>query len=535
MISRINLVNSMRTNRNDNIYKILAPIFVLSALACSCQVRTEQQKPNIIYIMSDDHASHAISAYGGIYKDVAPTPNIDRLAKEGALFTNAFVTNSICGPSRAAILTGKYSHLNGFYKNEGGDAFDGSQSTFPKWFKANGYTTAIIGKWHLWSEPTGFDYYKYHILQGEHGTYWDPVYNENGFEKHEKGYATNLTTEFTLDWLKNGRDKEKPFCLLYQFKAPHRPWRPDSIYLDLFENVEMPYPASFHDDYSGRELTAGKTMMMIENHLNRRDLKLTPPDSLSGKELATWERVGDLGEPVSPSDTLSGLALKQWKYQRYIKDYLACVRSVDDNIGRLLKYLDETGLAENTIIVYTGDQGFYLGDHGWYDKRFMYEQSLRMPLIIKYPGRIKPGTKVDAKVLNIDFAPTLAEMTGLANVPDVQGRSFASALDGTGDYQEREAIYYHYYEYPKWHNVQPHYGIRTDRYKLIHFYFDIDVWELYDLTNDPNEMNNLYGLPEHAGLIHELKGRLKELQKLYGDDVSLEEMRMVTEKGMTQY
>lgn len=511
----------------------LAGIVMMTML--SCQHPVETPRPNIVYIMSDDHAAHAISAYGGIYQELAPTPNIDRLAAEGALFTNTFCTNSICGPSRATILTGKYSHMNGFYKNEGGVPFDGSQETFPKLLQAAGYTTAMVGKWHLQSEPTGFDFYKYHILGGGQGSYWDPSYNENGQEVRESGYATNLTGDFALDWLANKRDKSKPFCLLYQFKAPHRPWNPDSVYLDLFEGMELPYPETFNDDYSGRELTAGNTMMTIENHMNRRDLKMTPPPGLSGREIHAWFRTGDQGEYLSPSDTLTGMDLKKWKYQKYIKDYLACVRSVDDNIGNLLAYLDENGLAENTIVIYTADQGFYLGDHGWYDKRFMYEESLRMPFVIRYPGNPEAGRKIEELTLNVDFGPTLLEMAGLDIPAGMQGESFGPLLRGEDAEQWRDAIYYHYYEYPKWHQVQPHYGIRTDRYKLMHFYFDIDVWELYDLQEDPNEMHNLYGMPEHTPLIASLKERLKQLQVDYGDDISLEEMREITRKGMTKY
>lgn len=501
----------------------------------SCKQPAEISPPNIIYIMSDDHAAHAISAYEGIYAELAPTPNIDRLASEGALFTNTFCTNSICGPSRASILSGKYSHQNGFYKNEGGDPFDGSQVTFPKLLKEAGYTTAVVGKWHLWSKPTGFDYYKYHIANGEQGSYWNPIYNDNGKEVQETGYATNFAGDFALDWLENKRDKDKPFCLLYQFKAPHRPWYPDSIYMDLFEGVEMPYPETFNDVYSGRELTAGKTMMTIENHLTRKDMKMTPPPGLTGQELHLWQRTGDKGEHVSPSDTLTGMDLKKWKYQKYIKDYLSCVRSVDDNIGRLLSYLDESGLAENTIVIYTADQGFYLGDHGWYDKRFMYEESLRMPFVIRYPKGIEAGQSIEQMTLNVDFAPTILDMAGVEVPGEMQGESFANLLGGDAPESWRDAVYYHYYEYPKWHNVQPHYGIRTARYKLMHFYFDVDVWELYDLEEDPNELNNLYPDPEQKALIISLKEQLKQLQVKYGDDISLEEMRDVTRKGMVNY
>jgi arylsulfatase A-like enzyme len=506
--------------------KKIVPAIILAGIATmtmlSCQNPGENPRPNIVYIMSDDHAAHAISAYGGIYEELAPTPNIDRLAAEGALFTNTFCTNSICGPSRATILTGKYSHMNGFYKNEGGVPFDGSQETFPKLLQAAGYTTAMVGKWHLQSEPTGFDYYKFHTLSGGQGSYWDPTYNENGTKVEESGYATNLAGDFALDWLETGRDKSKPFCLLYQFKAPHRAWNPDSIYLDLFDGMELPYPETFNDDYSGRELTAGNTMMTIEHHLNRRDLKMTPPEGLTGRELREWYGRGNQGEYLSPSDTLTGMDLKKWKYQKYIKDYLACVRSVDDNVGRLLDYLDENGLAENTIVIYTADQGFYLGDHGWYDKRFMYEESLRMPFVMRYPGNTKAGRKIEELTLNVDFGPTLLDMAGLDVPESMQGESFAPLLQGEGAEEWRDAIYYHYYEYPKWHHVQPHYGIRTDRYKLIHFYYDVDVWELYDLQEDPNEMQNLYMDPKKADLVANLKEQLKNLQIQNGDDISLE-------------
>lgn len=515
--------------------KILFLLGGLAFLVSSCQKALNQPKPNIVFVMADDLASQAISAYGGLFKDISPTPNIDRLATEGMLFTNAFCTNSICGPSRASILTGKYSHQNGFYKNEGGDPFDSTQVTFPKLLKTAGYTTAMIGKWHLWSQPTGFDYFKYHTDGGEQGVYWDPVFNENGSSVKEMGYATNLTGNFAIDWLENKRDKAKPFCLLFQFKAPHRPWQPDSIYQHLFDNIKMPYPETFNDDYSTRELTAGKTMMTVENHLNNQDLKLTPPEGLSESELRKWKREGDKGEYVSPSDSLRGSDLKNWKYQRYIKDYLACIKSVDDNVGRLLNYLEESGLSENTVVIFTSDQGFFLGEHGWYDKRFMYEESLRMPLIIRYPEKIGPGKKAEEMVLNIDFAPTILDLAGV-NIPnEMQGKSFEPILIGQIPTDWRTSVYYHYYEYPKWHNVQPHYGVRTDRYKLIHFYYNIDVWELYDLKDDPNEFVNQYRNPIYQEVVANLKNQMNVLQKEYGDTASIEEMCKVTDKGMILY
>lgn len=507
---------------------------LMFTLACTTTKKIDAP-PNIIYIMCDDLASQAISAYGGLYKDIAPTPNIDKLAKEGMLFTNVFCTNAICGPSRASILTGKYSHKNGFYKNEGGDPFDSTETTFPKLLKKAGYTTAMVGKWHLWSQPTGFDYFKYHLANGEQGVYWNPLYNENGKQKTETGYATNLNGDFAINWLDSIRDKSKPFCLLYQFKAPHRPWQPDSIYQHLFDNMEMPYPQTFNDDYSSRELTAGNTMMTIEKYLNNNDLKITPPKGLSGNNLEKWKALGNKGEYVSPSDTLKGMALKKWKYQRYIKDYLACIKSVDDNIGRVMDYLKKNDLEKNTIIVFTSDQGFYLGEHGWFDKRFMYEESLRMPFIVKFPGKVKAGTTSDKVVLNIDFAPTLLNLARVNPPDEMQGKSFMPVLLGQPVNDWRKVMYYHYYEYPKWHHVQPHYGIRTSRYKLIHFYYDMDIWEFYDLQKDKNELVNEYNNPAYKEVINNLKIQLKKLQVEYGDTSSLDEMRKITDKGRVEY
>ena len=487
-----------------------------------------QPKPNIIFIFSDDHATNAISAYGGIYNDLARTPNIDRIANEGALLTNTLCTNAICGPSRAAILTGKYSHINKYYKNYKGGIFDSKQWTYPQALKEAGYQTALVGKWHLASEPVGFDYYKYHISQGQQGLYWNPVYNDNGKKIKEKGYATNLTTDFALDWL-NGREEKEPFCLLLQFKAPHREWSPDTKYKDLWEDIEMPYPATFNDTYKGRELTAGDTEMTMD-YFSRKDMKMTPPDSLSKKERRKWLRFGvKPGETVVPSENLSNEEIRKWKYQKYIKDYLATIKSVDDNIGRVLEYLKENGLEENTIVVYASDQGFFLGEHGFFDKRFMYEEALRMPFIIRYPGKIKPGIIVDDIITNIDFAPTLLEMAGIPVPEAVQGNSFFSNLKGKTPQDWRQSMYYHYYEFPYYHRVQPHYGIRNQRYKLIHFYYDVDVWEFYDLQNDPSEMNNLINSDTHAELVDSLKIELYRLKKGYGNNMSLTELRRISD------
>ena len=505
--------------------KLFVIFFCVIAIKCFGQ---NQPKPNIIFIFSDDHATNAISAYGGIYNDLARTPNIDRIANEGALLTNTLCTNAICGPSRAAILTGKYSHINKYYKNYKGGIFDSKQWTYPQALKEAGYQTALVGKWHLASEPVGFDYYKYHISQGQQGLYWNPVYNDNGKKIKEKGYATNLTTDFALDWL-NGREEKEPFCLLLQFKAPHREWSPDTKYKDLWEDIEMPYPATFNDTYKGRELTAGDTEMTMD-YFSRKDMKMTPPDSLSKKERRKWLRFGvKPGETVVPSENLSNEEIRKWKYQKYIKDYLATIKSVDDNIGRVLEYLKENGLEENTIVVYASDQGFFLGEHGFFDKRFMYEEALRMPFIIRYPGKIKPGIIVDDIITNIDFAPTLLEMAGIPVPEAVQGNSFFSNLKGKTPQDWRQSMYYHYYEFPYYHRVQPHYGIRNQRYKLIHFYYDVDVWEFYDLQNDPSEMNNLINSDTHAELVDSLKIELYRLKNGYGNNMSLTELRRISD------
>ncbi len=519
---------------NRKIYTNIAFLLLLVVVLAGCNSKTtekskKQVRPNIIYIMSDDHASQAITAYGGIYDSLAQTPNIDRLAKEGMLMHNVFCANAICGPSRAAIITGKYSHINGYYKNESGGKFNPNQWTFPEELHKNGYQTAMFGKWHLGSEPRGFDYFKFHEGGGQQGFYWNPVYNENGKTVTEKGYATNLTANFALEWLNKAKDKDKPFCLILQFKAPHRNWEPDKKYARLWENVEMPYPETFNDDYKTREETAGNTDMTMDD-LNRKDMKLTPPEGLTPKEKAAWYRYGNKrGEVVYPNKNLTPEENRRWKYQRYIKDYLACIKSVDDNVGRVLDFLDKNGLTENTMVIYTSDQGFYLGEHGFFDKRFMYEESLRMPFLVRYPAKIKAGTENSDIITNIDFAPTLLEAAGIAKPKEVQGESFLKILEGNTPANWQKSMYYHYYEYPFWHHVQPHFGIRNSRYKLIHFYYNIDVWEFYDLKKDPNELNNAIDNPEYAETIAAMKKELKELQKKYKDDKSLTEMRAITD------
>ena len=513
-----------------NVFFTAISLFLILPLWAQSEINVKTtDRPNIVFIMSDDHAVSAVSAYNDWLAKIAPTPNIDRIANNGMLMTRTFNTNSICGPSRASILTGKYSHVNGFFKNEKGGDFDGSQVTFPKILQVAGYETAVIGKWHLGTTPTGFDYSKVMINWGGQGTYFNPVFLENGKDTivERKRHSSAQVAHDALKWLEKDRDKDKPFMLMYQFKAPHRPWQPAEEFKSLFTDGDLPHPANFNDDFNGRE-AAKDQWMEIENHMNRRDLKISPPEGLSRRELNDYYAFGNKGEFWTPNDTLQGVELKNWKYQTYIKDYLRCVAGVDKAVGQMLDYLEASGLAENTVVIYTSDQGFYLGEHGWFDKRWMYEESFKMPFMISYPKLIKPKSKNNNLLLNIDFAPTLLELAGVETPEAMQGTSFVSQLTSNSDHV-REAVYYHYYEYPKWHMVQPHYGIRTKRFKLIHFYYSMDEWELYDLDVDPNEINNLYGKVKYNKLVKLLKKKLKKLQIQYNDDMSLDDMRAMTD------
>ena len=497
--------------------------------------RPSDKRPNIILIMTDDHARQAISSYGS---KINQTPNIDRLANEGIRFENSFVTNAICAPSRAVILTGKYSHLNGLKDNR--DVFDAKQVTFPLLLQQAGYQTAMIGKWHLKTLPRGFDIWK--ILPGQ-GDYYNPCFIEGGDTTRYEGYVTDLITDFSIQTL-DQFDRDKPFCLLYFHKAPHRNWMPDEKHLTMYDDVDIPLPETFFDDYETRSAAAREQDMQVIDLYNSWDMKLhlavgeemysggsksykaSAPTAWSNaykamtdEQRAAWDAAYDPKNKAFREANLSGAELAKWKYQRYIKDYLRCVASVDDNIGRLLDYLDEKGLAENTIIIYTSDQGFFLGEHGWYDKRFMYEESMGMPLIVRYPKEISPGTKSGQLVLNLDFYPTILDYAGI-NIPDeVQGESLRSLLKGATPENWRQSVYYHYYEYPQgWHDVKKHYGVRTQKYKLIHYYDDIIANEMYDLENDPNELNNIYGKAEIRRIQGELENELVRLRKYYKDN-----------------
>jgi arylsulfatase A-like enzyme len=503
-------------------YNLLQKGILLSStiLSINAVAQSKSPRPNIIYIMCDDHCEQAISSYG---HSLNKTPNIDRIGNQGVRFTNCFVTNSLCGPSRAVLLTGKFSHLNGFIDND--SKFDGSQQTFPKLLQGAGYQTAIVGKWHLVSNPTGFDYWD--VLTGQ-GDYYNPDFIENGKKERKEGYVTNLITDYSLDWLEHKRDKSKPFCLMIHHKAPHRNWMPDIKNLNKFDDLNIPIPDNFFDDYATRGRAAHEQQMEIAKIMTNTDLKLFDPTSqgfpspktanfltrLNPTQLTAWVNAYAKKNQQFKELDLKGKDLAIWKLRRYLQDYLATVESVDENVGRVLNYLDKSGLAKNTIVVYTSDQGFYLGEHGWFDKRFMYEESLKTPLLIRYPDHIQKGWVCDKMVQNLDFAETILDYAGVSIPGDMQGKSMKPLLEKKVS-KIRNDIYYHYYEYPAEHMVKRHYGIRTERYKLIHFYYDIDEWELYDLKSDPKEMNNIYSNPANKVLIERLKKRLTELQKQY--------------------
>ncbi len=493
---------------------------MLAMLAAAPLAAQKDSRPNILFIFADDHAYQAISAYGS---KINQTPNIDRLAREGMLFRYALVTNSICAPSRAVIQTGKYSHLNGVLNNR--IVFDGSQQTFPKLLQKAGYQTVIFGKWHLKSEPQGFDVWK--VLRGQ-GYYYNPDFRvPGGKDIRIDGYATDIITDLTLDWLKNQRDPDRPFLIMCQHKAPHRNWMPAPEYLTLYDGVKIWEPPTLFDDYSTRASPAREQEMEIARNMRDvADLKLISllEAKKRGEELpAVFARMSDdqmrmWDAAYGPKNeafykaNLTGRALVRWKYQRYIKDYLRCIASVDANVGRLLRYLDVSGLAKNTVVVYSSDQGFYLGEHGWFDKRWMYKESLRTPLIVRWPGVTKPGSVDTHMVSNIDLPETFLEIAGVPVPPDMQGRSLVPLLKGEYVPDWRKSFYYHYYEGPPAvHKVARHYGVRTPTHKLI-YYYQKDEWELFDLELDPYELHNVYNDPRYARVVKELKAELKRLR-----------------------
>jgi arylsulfatase A-like enzyme len=479
--------------------------------AGSGKTQPSGQRPNIVFIMSDDHAAHAISAYGS---RVNRTPNIDRLAKEGMLMTSVFATNSICTPSRATILTGQYSHVNGVTMF---NRFDSSRLTVAQLLQRAGYHTGMIGKWHLGSDPQGFDHWE--ILPGQ-GVYSNPVFYTAARDTiYADRYVTDVTTDLGLEFIRN-RPRGRPFFLMLHHKAPHRPWEPAQMHRAAFAERWIPEPATLWDSYATRTDALHENEQRIAKDLTNRDLKLLQPPGISGAALTAW--LTTKPETVTTvrggaSVTLTGEALVRWKYQRYMQDYLATVQSIDDNIGRVLDYLDRNGLGRNTIVIYTSDQGFFLGDHGMYDKRFMYEESLRMPFLVRWPAGIRPGSRSDAMGLNVDFAPTFLAAAGLPVPNEMQGRSLLPVLRGRTPADWRTSMYYRYYHDPGDHNTRAHYGVRTRTHKLIYFWKK-DQWELFDLVNDPSEMNNIYGQPGHEQLTATLKSELARLKASVQDD-----------------
>ena len=523
--------------------------FSLSILGCSDKGETKR-KPNILFIMSDDHAYQAISAYND---KLITTPNIDRIANEGMLFTNACVTNSICAPSRAVILTGKHSHLNGKIDNKA--KFDDTQITFPQLFQKAGYQTAMFGKLHFGNNPKGVD--DFLILPGQ-GSYINPKFIGKDKDTIITGYVTDVITDLTIDWFKNKREENKPFLMMYLHKAPHRAWWPSPEKFAEFYEKEFPEPETLFDDYSGRGTAAKTAEMNILTHMQyMHDSKVRPsifeemgkvePEIVYVKGDGTLMRPNDQGfyRPFGRANkeqkkkydvTLDKISedfktnwpkmnnqeKMKWKYQRYMQDYLATISSVDDNVGRVLNYLEETGLDENTIVVYTSDQGFYLGEHGWFDKRFIYDESFKTPLMIKWPNVIKPGTTSEEMVQNLDFAQTFLEAAMIKAPDDMQGESLIPLLKGDTEKWNRDAVYYHYYEYPSVHMAKRHYGIVNKEFKLVHFYYDVDEWELYDRLKDPNEMNNVYNDPGYKEVVDKLTEELREIRIKYQDSEELD-------------
>lgn len=508
---------------------LLLSSIVLSALASS----NAADRPNILFIFTDDHAPHTIGAYSDWLQSINPSPQLDKLADEGMVFTNSFCTNSICGPSRAVIQTGKHSHRNGFMNN--GNSFDWDQQTFPKLLQKAGYQTAIYGKSHLKGKPQGYD--DWAVLPGQ-GLYYNPDFITPEGNIRVEGYCTDIVTDMAVDYLENKREENKPFMLMVQHKAPHRNWMPAPRHLHLYDDVEIPEPDTLFDKWEDNAPAAQYQEMEIDRHLHLNfdlfvDLTadFEDPDPTVRVDRAAWANMKRMSpeqmkvwrDAYGPKDAafhaanLSGKDLVRWKYQRYAKNYLRSIKGVDESIGRLMSTLDELDLDENTIVIYSSDQGFFIGDHGWFDKRWMYEESLRMPFIVKWPGVVEAGSKSELMIQNLDYAETFLDIAQTSIPDDMQGRSLLPILKGEVPSDWRKSIYYHYYEYPSSHMVPRHNGIRTERYKLMHLY-EFAEWEFYDLESDPEELNNLYGNPEYTQLIDKHKQQLLDLQAKYEDD-----------------
>jgi len=520
---RISFTGSIKNPFKRTAILIPACIFLVAAFA-----QQQKKAPNILIIFSDDHAYQAISAYGS---KLMQTPNIDRIAKQGAIFRNVFVTNSLCAPSRATLLTGKYSHINGLTINNISNPFNVQQELFPRILQQNNYQTAWIGKWHLQTLPDGFDFWK---ILPDQGQYYNPQFiNMNNDTVASKGYVTNLITDFAEEWISK-RDTGKPFCLVVGEKATHREWLPDLPDLGSFDDSSFAMPSSFYDDYQGRLAAKNQDMTIDKTMVLKSDLKIHADYDKSGiynrftpqqKEVFYNYYENKISKDFD-AHHYTGDALVKWKYQRYLRDYLATAKSLDRNIGLLLDYLDKNRLTGNTIVIYASDQGFYMGEHGWFDKRFMYEESLRTPMVMRYPGTIQPGTSINEMIVNIDFAPTLLQAAGVKVPADMQGSSFLPLFKKNNTHTGwRKAMYYHYYEYPRPHRVAPHFGIRTQRFKLIRFYGPADYWELYDLLRDPHEMKNIYAIKANEQLVAGLKKQLENLIGQYKDEEALQIMK----------
>ncbi len=469
----------------------------------------KDERPNILFIFTDDHALNALSAYGGPLAKLAPTPHLDRIAKEGMLFRHCLVSNSICAPSRAVILTGKHSHLNGQRTNK--DTFDGSQQTVSKLLQRAGYQTAIVGKWHLKSTPTGFHHFE--VLKGQ-GQYYNPLLFTNGEMVKHTGYTTDIITDQALKWI-DQRDQNKPFFLMAQHKAPHGRWEPALRHLKTFEDVQIPEPPTLFDDYSGRSEAPANHKMGIAEHIGPSRLMLRYSSKFTPEQYKIFDgHFRPLNEAMQKLD-LKGKKLTRWNYQRYIKNYLRCVKAVDENIGRKLDYLDENGLSKNTVVIYSSDQGFWLGEHGWFDKRWMYEESLHTPLLVRWTGRTKPGSTNTDLVSNLDFAQTFLDIAGAPQPKDMQGRSLLPILHSKTPEDWRKTHYYHYYE-AGGHGVPIHFGVTDGRYKLIRYPDEkLNTWEFFDLKVDPQEMKSRLNAPKYSRIIAGLKKELTRLRKHY--------------------
>ena len=529
-------MKKLRFRLHQVLFTLVLGVFVFS----SCSKPQEEKRPNILFIMSDDHAYQAISAYND---KLIETPQLDRIANEGILFTNASVTNSICAPSRATILTGKHTHIHG--KIDNNFPFDTTNVTFPQILKQNGYQTAMFGKLHFGNNPKGFDEF---MILPDQGDYYNPEFNTSKGDTTIVGYVTDIITDLTLNWLDKGREKEKPFLLMYLHKAPHREWIPAQRHYLTFTQKSFPEPETLFDDYKGRGTAAKTAEMNLLKHMTvsadnkiypevAKELKIVEPSEWGFKvfeskyggftpeQKAQWDAVYQPINEAFKKDypSMTGEDYMRWKYQRYMQDYLACIAAVDENVGRVLDYLDQKGLSENTIVVYTSDQGFYLGEHGWFDKRFIYDESFKTPLMIRWPAKIKPGSVSDEMVQNLDYAQTFLEAAGIKSPEDMQGESFIPLLTGDTQQWKRDVAYYHYYEYPGVHAVKRHYGIVTKEYKLIHFYYDVDEWEMYDRAKDPMELNSVFNDPAYQDVKDSLLQKLKETRKYYKDSEELDE------------